>query len=103
MELVKIENNDIQISSDFLNQYRNFQKLKLEMDLMEKQVKEELKEAMESVGKDKLLLDGFSATIKAPYERKSIDSARLKKELPDIAEEFTKITKVGSSISIAIE
>lgn len=103
MELVKIENNDIQINSDFINQYRNFQKLKLEMDLMEKQVKEELKEAMESVGKDKLLLDGFSATIKAPYERKSIDSTRLKKELPDIAEEFTKITKVGSSIAIAIE
>lgn len=103
MELVKIENNDIQISSDFINQYRNFQKLKLEMDLMEKQVKEELKEAMENIGKDKLLLDGFSATIKAPYERKSIDSARLKKELPDIAEEFTKITKVGSSIAIAIE
>ena len=103
MELVKIENNNIRISNDFINKYRNFQKLKLEMDLMEKQVKEELKEAMESVGKDKLLLDGFSATIKAPYERKSIDSARLKKELPDIAEEFTKITKVGSSISIAIE
>ena len=103
MELVKIENNDIQISNDFINQYRNFQKLKLEMDLMEKQVKEELKEAMENIGKDKLLLDGFSATIKAPYERKSIDSARLKKELPDIAEEFTKITKVGSSIAIAIE
>ena len=59
---------------------------------------EELKEAMESVGKDKLLLDGFSATIKAPYERKSIDSARLKKELPDIAEEFTKIT--GSDFDI---
>lgn len=103
MELVKIENNDIQINGDFINKYRNFQKLKLEIDLMEKQVKEELKEAMENIGKDKLLLDGFSATIKAPYERKSIDSARLKKELPDIAEEFTKITKVGSSIAIAIE
>ena len=103
MELVKIENNDIHINGDFINKYRNFPKLKLEIDLMEKQVKEELKEAMESIGKDKLLLDGFSATIKAPYERKSIDSARLKKELPDIAEEFTKITKIGSSISIAIE
>ena len=26
MELVKIENNDIQINSDFINKYRNFQK-----------------------------------------------------------------------------
>lgn len=103
MKLIKVENNEIQISEDFLNDYRNFQKLKLSMDLMEKQIKEELKETMEKLGKDKLLLDGFSATIKAPYERKTIDSTRLKKELPDIAEEYTKTTKVGSSISISIE
>lgn len=103
MELVKIEKNDIKISEDFIKQYREFQKLKLNMELMEKQVKEELKEAMDTLGKGKLILDGFSAIIKAPYERTTIDTARLKKELPDIAEEYTKTTTVASSITITVE
>lgn len=103
MELVKVINNDIQINNDFIEQYRNFKKTKLAMDLMEKQFKEEVKNAMEQLGKDKLILNGFCASIKAPYERKTIDSARLKKELPDIAEEYTTKTMVASSITISVE
>lgn len=35
-ELVKIEKNEIVIDNDFIEKYRNFKKLQLEMDLMEK-------------------------------------------------------------------
>ena len=102
-ELVKIENNDIVIDSDFIEKYRNFKKIQLEMDLMEKDVKAKLKEAMEKLGKDKFIVEGFSAKIKAGYTTKRFDSARFKKECPEIYEEYSKDSSVSSSIIIEVE
>ena len=102
-ELVKIENNDIVIDSDFIEKYRNFKKIQLEMDLMEKDFKAKLKEAMEKLGKDKFIVEGFSAKIKAGYTTKRFDSARFKKECPEIYEEYSKDSSVSSSIIIEVE
>lgn len=102
-ELVKIEKNEIVIDSDFIEKYRNFKKLQLEMDLMEKDLKAKLKEAMELLGKDKVILDGFSAKIKAGYTTSRFDSARFKKECPDIYNEYLKESSVSSSITIDVE
>lgn len=102
-ELVRIENNDIVIDSDFIEKYRNFKKLQLEMDLAEKDLKAKLKDAMEMLGKDKVILDGFSAKIKAGYTTSRFDSARFKKECPDIYDEYLKESSVSSSITIDVE
>ena len=102
-ELVRIENNDIVIDSDFIEKYRNFKKLQLEMDLAEKDLKVKLKDAMEMLGKDKVILDGFSAKIKAGYTTSRFDSARFKKECPDIYDEYLKESSVSSSITIDVE
>lgn len=102
-ELVKIENNEIVIDSDFIEKYRNFKKLQLEMDLMEKDLKTKLKDAMEMLGKDKFIIDGFSARIKAGYTTKRFDSTRFKKECPDIYEEYSKDSSVSSSITLDVE
>lgn len=102
-ELVKIENNEIVIDNDFIEKYRNFKKLQLEMDLMEKDLKAKLKDAMEMLGKDKFIIDGFSARIKAGYTTKRFDSARFKKECPDIYEEYSKDSSVSSSITLDVE
>lgn len=102
-ELVKIEKNEIVIDSDFIEKYRNFKKLQLEMDLMEKDLKVKLKEAMELLGKDKFIVDGFSAKIKAGYTTSRFDSARFKKECPDIYNEYLKESSVSSSITIDVE
>lgn len=103
MKLVVVENNDIIISQDFINDYKGFQRLKLAMELKEKEFKEELKEAMEKVGKKEILLDGFSATYKKGAIRTTIDSKRLKAELPDIAEKYSKTSVTESSIVIKCE
>jgi len=103
MELVKIENNDIVISEDFIKDYKNFQKIKLEMDLKEKEFKEALKEAMESIGKTEILLNGFSATYRKGTTKTTIDSKRLKAEMPEIAEKYSKISEVSSSVVIKCE
>ena len=42
-------------------------------------------------------------TYVAPTTRKSIDSTRLKKEKPDIAEEYTKESKVSASVRITVK
>lgn len=102
-ELVKIENNEIVIDNDFIEKYRNFKKLQLEMELMEKDLKAKLKDAMEMLGKDKVILNGFSAKIKAGYTTQRFDSARFKKECPDIYDEYVKESSVSSSITLDVE
>ena len=102
-EIVKVVNNDILINPDFIEKYRNFKKLQLEMDLMEKDFKAKLKEAMEMLGKDKFIVNGFSAKIKAGYTKNTFDSKRFEKECPDIYNEYKKETSVSSSIIIEVE
>ena len=102
-ELVKIENNEIVISEDFIDRYKNFKKIQLEMDLMEKDFKVKLKNAMESLGKEKIILNGFSAKIKAGYTTQKFDSTRFKKECPEIYEEYLKESNVSSSITLDVE
>lgn len=102
-ELVKIENNEIVISEDFINKYKNFKKIQLEMDLMEKDFKVKLKNAMESLGKEKIILNGFSAKIKAGYTTQKFDSTRFTKECPEIYEEYLKESNVSSSITLDVE
>lgn len=103
-QLVTInENKEITIDKKWIKQYREFKKLQLTMELAEKEFKEQLKEAMESIGKDSLIKDGFSAKIKAGYTTKRFDSARFKKECPDIYEQYIKESNVSSSISIEVE
>lgn len=102
-KLVIVKDNEIVIDNDFIERYRNFKKVQLEMDLIEKDFKAQLKNALELVGKDKLILDGFLAKIKAGYTTKRFDSTRFKKECPEIYEEYSKDSSVSSSISIEVE
>ena len=102
-ELVKIENNEIIVDKDFVEDFRNFKKLELEMELKEKDLKEKLKNAMEKIGKDKFIIDGFSARIRAGFTKKAFDSKRFKEECPDIYEQYIKESNVSSSIILEVE
>ena len=102
-ELVKIENNDIVINKEWIEKYKNFKRIQLEMDLAEKEFKEELKNAMEQIGKPNLILDGFSASIRKGSTRTTLDSKRLKEEPPDIFEEYSKTSETSSSITLKCE
>ena len=46
-KLVIVKDNEIVIDNDFIERYRNFKKVQLEMDLIEKDFKAQLKSAME--------------------------------------------------------
>lgn len=100
--LVKVENGEIVIATDIVEQIKNFQKMKEEMDLKEKDLKQQLKDAMEEKGIKKFIINGLCATIKAESTRTTLDSKKLKEELPDIYEEYSKTTPVASSITLTI-
>ena len=102
-DLVKVENGKIVVAQEFTQKYVEFQKKALEMKLIEKEVREELKKAMEENG----ILGFEDDFIKVIYKKASsktiIDSTRLKEERPDIAKEYSKTSNVSSSVSIEVK
>lgn len=99
-ELVKIENNEIIVKKGAIEQLKNFYELKAKMDIMEKELKQSLKEVMEEKGIKKFIVNGLCASIKDSTTRTTIDSKKLKEECPDIYKEYSKTTNVASSITL---
>lgn len=102
-ELIKVENNDIVINEEWIEKYKQFKRLQLEMDLKEKEFKQELKEAMEKTGKTNIILNGFSASIRKASTRTTLDSKKIKEELPDIYELYSVTSETPSSITLKVE
>jgi predicted phage-related endonuclease len=103
MELVKVENGQVVVAQEIVNQIVNFKKEMLKMELLEKQLKEEIKEAMEKNNVTSLEFGELKIKYRSATTRTSLDSKKLKEELPDIYEEYSKTSKVASSISISVE
>ena len=79
-------------------------------DMQKKQAEERAKELramlleeMEKQGVKSHETDRIRLTYKAPYEKSTIDSARLKKDLPEIAEKYTNKTMVKASLIIKLK
>lgn len=90
-ELVTIKDNQIILAEETISKIKEFQKTKLQMDLVEKELKEKLKEAMKQCGLKQFMANGIYADITQVKGRETIDTKRLKTELPDIAQEYTKV------------
>ena len=105
MELVKVENGQVVVAQEIVNQIVNFKKEMLKMELLEKQLKEEIKEAMEKNGIIKWTSpnEELEVTYRKPSTRTTLDSKRLKEELPDIYEEYSKVSEVASSVTITVK
>lgn len=105
MEIVRYENNNLEISKELIEELKNFEALRIQMEIKQKELKESLLEAMKKYNITNWQTDDGS--IKAIYRnastRKTIDSTRLKKELPDVAEEYSKTSDVKESVSLSIE
>lgn len=68
-----------------------------------KELREALMKAMEENGVKQFENDNIKITYVDPQQRKSIDSTRLKKDHPEIAAEYEKITNVKASLRITIK
>lgn len=62
-----------------------------------------LMQAMEANGVTSFENENIKVTYVAPTTRTAIDSAKLKKELPEIAEKYTKTSNVKASLRITLK
>lgn len=86
-----------------MQEIASLDKMKKQLEVKDKAVRQELQEAMDKYGVKKFENDILKVTYVEPTTRTSIDSARLKKELPAIAEKYTKTTAVKGSVRIEVK
>ena len=98
---------DIDTAIQKLSDFESFVMI-AEAELAEKKakieaLKEFLKTQMEANLVKKYETDNILITYVAPTERKSIDTTRLKAEMPEVYEKFVKVSEVKSSIRIKVK
>lgn len=74
-----------------------------ELDKQIADMREVIKAAMEQYGVKSFENEHVKMTYIAPTERKSIDTTRLKKEHPEIAEAYQKVSQVKSTVKIEVK
>lgn len=77
--------------------------MKKHLEDQEKLLKEELVKAMEAYGVKSFENEQIKMTYVAPTTRSTIDSARLKKDHPDIAQVYSKTSNVSASVRITVK
>lgn len=94
------------IPEDFVKDFKKFQKMKVQYEEMEKEIKKKLLKVFEdhpdTIGKH-IRDNGLKFTYKVGYTRTSIDSKKLQEEYPKIYEKCKKTTNVNPTILIDIE
>ena len=100
MELVKYENEQLVVAEEFTKKYAEFQRQVAEMELEVKKVKEALKEKLEEHGLTGYEDEFIKVSYRKATQRVTVDSKRLKEELPDVYIEYSKVSDVSSSVSI---
>jgi len=78
-------------------------KQKKALEEKDKEVRDALKQVMDQYGIKSFENDILKVTFVAETTRTSIDSAKLKKDHPDIAEKYSKTSKVSASVRISVK
>ena len=99
MELVKVQDGHITVAEEVMKKLHDFQVMKAEMDLQEKEIKQAMLKAMEKNGIKSFENDFVKITYKAPTTRKTVDTNELKAQ--GLYEMFTKESPVKSSVTLS--
>lgn len=101
------EETDLQIIQsavpDVLKAITDITVQKKKLEEQEKLMKKKLQEAMEQYGVKSFETPEVKFMYVASTTRTSIDSAKLKKNYPDIAEECSKTSNVSASVRITVK
>lgn len=76
---------------------------KKQVEEREKEVRGQLVAAMEKFGVKSFENETVKFVYVAPTTKTTIDSAKLKKELPDVAEKYSKTSDVSASVRITVK
>lgn len=78
-------------------------RLKKELEDQERQLKQDLAKAMEAYGIKSFENDLIKMTYVAPTTRTTIDSTKLKKDHPDIVQQYSKTSNVSASVRVTVK
>lgn len=105
-ELEKVETEIVSLDQKVPQAIKAMTDMLKQQKALEQQIsdmREVIKTAMEQYGVKSFENDVVKMTYIAPTERKSIDSTRLKKEHPEIAEAYQKVSPVKATVKIEIK
>lgn len=102
-ELVLYKNGAIQVAQDVCRKIAEFERKALEIELAKKELKEALKSTMENHGISTFENEYIKVSYRKPSERVTIDSKKLKEELPEVYDVYAKTSSVASSITLTVK
>lgn len=76
---------------------------KKRIEAQEAALRKQLQEAMERYGVKSFETPEIKFTYVAPTTRTSIDTTKLKKEMPEVAAKYTKTSTVSASVKITVK
>lgn len=89
--------------ADIISRIAKLTVTKKKIEDQEKEMRGKLLDAMEKYGVKSFDTPEVKFVYVAPTTRTSIDSAKLKKEKPDIAAKYSKTTPVSASVKITVK
>lgn len=88
---------------DTIHKITSLMRLKKEMDEQERQLKQKLLEAMEAYGIKSFENEELKLLYVAPTSRSTLDTTKLKKDHPDLAEAYTRTSTVSASVRVTVK
>lgn len=87
-ELIKITDNQIEIVSEELEKLRKLNAIKVKAEILEKEIKQELQEAMEEFGIEYIDTPVFKANLVKPTTTTRFNASKFKKDHADLHKEY---------------
>lgn len=103
MELIKLYGEAAILDGDVANKIAEFERQVKAIKDKENELKEAILKEMEQKNLIKLETDALNISYIAPTERETLDSKRLREELPDIYDAYISIKPVKSSIRLKLK
>lgn len=103
--LVVLENGELDIALDVKQTIFSIEKEIKNLTELRDKYKKALIQEIEDRGMTKCNISNelFTLTYKGPSTRETLDSKRLKADMPEIYDEYVKISNVSSSISAKLK
>ena len=101
--MVKLENGEYGLVSDAINTIVEIEKQIKDLKALQESYKENLLKEMEENNVLKVDTEELSISYVAPSTRETLDSKKLKEDLPDIYDLYVKFTDVKSSLRIKVK
>lgn len=94
---------DNEITKEYIKLKKQQEKIESKLKPIEKQLKEELINTMEKLGKKDFSYNGINGKLKSGYNKTSFDSSKLKEDDLKLYSQYLKTSYVNSSLSITID